>query len=70
MTRSGNFIHFSIKNFPNRADDRTELATPTGAAILDTCDEVNFFYPAMVPLREGKVRTKEFKEMPISCDRN
>jgi uncharacterized protein (TIGR00299 family) protein len=43
----------------------SELATPTGAAILvNVVDEVNRFYPAMTPLKVGYgAGTKEFPEM-------
>ncbi len=44
----------------------TELATPTGVAIIvNLVDEVSRFYPSIIPLKVGYgAGTKEFKEMP------
>jgi pyridinium-3,5-bisthiocarboxylic acid mononucleotide nickel chelatase len=44
----------------------TELATPTGVSILvNLVDEVNRFYPAIVPLKVGYgAGTKDFLDMP------
>jgi uncharacterized protein (TIGR00299 family) protein len=56
------------KNFPFHGGPiETELATPTGAAILvNLVDEVTNFYPSIVPLKVGfGAGTKEFPEMPL-----
>ena len=55
------------KNFPIKGGPiEAELATPTGAAILvNLADEVNQFYPSMIPLNVGYgAGEKQFKEMP------
>mgnify|MGYP005850664167 CR=1 FL=1 len=55
------------KNFPFHGGPiETELATPTGVAILvNLVDEVTTFYPSIVPLKVGfGAGTKEFPEMP------
>lgn len=55
------------KNFPFHGGPiETELATPTGVAILvNLVDEVTNFYPSIVPLKVGfGAGTKEFPEMP------
>ncbi|MCW3983277.1 MAG: nickel pincer cofactor biosynthesis protein LarC [Candidatus Bathyarchaeota archaeon] len=55
------------KNFPFHGGPiETELATPTGAAILvNLVNEVTNFYPAIVPLKVGfGAGTKEFPDMP------
>ena len=54
------------KNFPFQGGPiEAELATPTGVSILvNLVDEVNRFYPAMVPLKVGYgAGTKEFAQM-------
>lgn len=58
---------FNSTNFPIKGGPvESELATPTGAAILvNVVNEVCSFYPAMVPLKVGYgAGTKEFMEMP------
>ncbi len=55
------------KNFPFHGGPiEAELATPTGASILvNLVDEVNQFYPSIVPLKVGYgAGTKDFPEMP------
>jgi pyridinium-3,5-bisthiocarboxylic acid mononucleotide nickel chelatase len=54
--------HFQFKGGPIE----TELTTPTGAAILvNLVDEVNRFYPNMIPLKVGYgAGNKDFEEMP------
>jgi pyridinium-3,5-bisthiocarboxylic acid mononucleotide nickel chelatase len=54
--------HFQFKGGPIEA----ELTTPTGAAILvNFVDEVNRFYPNMVPLKVGYgAGNKDFEEIP------
>ncbi|MGA3059730.1 MAG: nickel pincer cofactor biosynthesis protein LarC [Candidatus Bathyarchaeia archaeon] len=58
---------FQSKNFPIKGGPvESELATPTGAAILvNLADEVSRFYPEMAPLKVGYgAGDKEFSEMP------
>jgi uncharacterized protein (TIGR00299 family) protein len=58
---------FQSKNFPIKGGPvESELATPTGAAIIaNLADEVSSFYPEMTPLKVGYgAGTKEFSEMP------
>jgi uncharacterized protein (TIGR00299 family) protein len=58
---------FTSKHFPIQGGPvETELATPTGAAILvNLVNEVNRFYPPIVPLKVGYgAGNREFKEMP------
>jgi len=55
------------KNFPFHGGPiETELATPTGVAILvNLVDEVTRFYPPITPWKVGYgAGTKDFKEMP------
>ncbi len=55
------------KKFPFQGGPiETELATPTGVSILvNLVDEVNRFYPPIVPLKIGYgAGTKDFAEMP------
>ena len=55
------------RNFPFKGGPiEAELATPTGVSILvNLVEEVNRFYPAMVPLKVGYgAGTKEFAQMP------
>jgi uncharacterized protein (TIGR00299 family) protein len=55
------------KNFPFHGGPiEAELATPTGVAILvNLVDEVNRFYPSLVPLKVGYgAGTKDFAQMP------
>lgn len=55
------------KNYPIKGGPiETELATPTGVAILvNLIDEVSQFYPPMKPLKVGYgAGTKEFPQMP------
>jgi pyridinium-3,5-bisthiocarboxylic acid mononucleotide nickel chelatase len=58
---------FQSKNFPFKGGPvESELATPTGAAIIvNLAAEVDCFYPAMAPLKVGYgAGDKEFPEMP------
>ncbi|HYA77117.1 MAG TPA: nickel pincer cofactor biosynthesis protein LarC [Verrucomicrobiae bacterium] len=58
---------FQSKNFPIKGGPvESELATPTGAAIIvNLADEVSRFYPEMAPLKVGYgAGGKEFSEMP------
>ena len=55
------------KSFPMQGGPaEAELSTPTGAAILvNLAEEVNVFYPKMLPLKTGYgAGTKDFIEMP------
>ena len=55
------------KNFPIRGGPvESELATPTGAAILvNLAEEISVFYPEMTPLKTGYgAGNKDFAEMP------
>jgi len=58
---------FQSKNFPIKGGPvESELATPTGAAIIvNLANEVSRFYPEMVPVKVGYgAGGKEFSEMP------
>ena len=58
---------FQSKNFPIKGGPvKSELATPTGAAIIvNLADEVSRFYPEMAPLKVGYgAGGKEFSEIP------
>jgi hypothetical protein len=58
---------FQSKNFPIKGGPvESELATPTGAAIIvNLADEVSRFYPEMAPLKVGYgAGGKEFPEIP------
>lgn len=58
---------FQSKNFPFKGGPvESELATPTGAALLaNLTSEVSCFYPEMAPLKVGYgAGDKEFAEMP------
>ncbi len=58
---------FQSKRFPIQGGPiEKELATPTGAAILvNLVDEVNRFYPTMVPVKVGYgAGTKSFERVP------
>jgi pyridinium-3,5-bisthiocarboxylic acid mononucleotide nickel chelatase len=58
---------FQSKNFPIKGGPvESELATPTGAAlIVNLANEVNKFYPEMAPLKVGYgAGGKEFSEIP------
>ncbi|MCL1971135.1 MAG: nickel pincer cofactor biosynthesis protein LarC [Candidatus Bathyarchaeota archaeon] len=58
---------FQSKNFPIKGGPvESELATPTGAALLvNLTSEVTHFYPEMVPVKVGYgVGDKEFLEVP------
>ena len=55
------------RNFPMRGGPvESELATPTGAAILvNLAEEISVFYPSMTPLKTGYgAGNKDFAEMP------
>ncbi len=55
------------KNFPFQGGPmESELATPTGASLLvNLVDEVNRFYPLMIPLKVGYgAGNKDFAEVP------
>jgi hypothetical protein len=58
---------FQSKNFPIKGGPvESELATPTGAAIIvNLADEVSRFYPEMAPVKVGYgAGGKEFSEIP------
>jgi hypothetical protein len=58
---------FQSKNFPIKGGPvESELATPTGAAIIvNLADEVSRFYPEMTPVKVGYgAGGKEFSEIP------
>jgi uncharacterized protein (TIGR00299 family) protein len=58
---------FQSKNFPIKGGPiESELATPTGAALLvNLTSEVTSFYPPMIPVRAGYgAGDKEFLEIP------
>src|SRR5208283_4645591 len=58
---------FQSKNFPIKGGPvESELATPTGAAIIvNLADEVSRFYPEMAPVKGGYgAGGKEFSEIP------